>query len=113
MTIGKRIRDRRTLLKMSVDELAKKIGKDRSTVYRYESGDIDRIPSDMIQPLSYALETTPAFLMGIDHASATGKYVSENFKKWNREIGHVEFTDEEVQELINFAKYLIVRRTFN
>lgn len=42
MTIGEIIKTRRNELGLSVDEVAKKIGKDRSTVYRYESNDITK-----------------------------------------------------------------------
>ena len=39
-TIGSRIRQKRQELGMSVDELAARLGKNRATVYRYESDDI-------------------------------------------------------------------------
>jgi repressor LexA len=64
MTIGNRIKDRRKQLRMSVDELAKKLGKDRSTIYRYEKGDIENLPLDILEPIAVALETTPQYLMG-------------------------------------------------
>ena len=34
MTVGKRIKNRRTELLMSVEELADKLNKDRATIYR-------------------------------------------------------------------------------
>ena len=49
---------------MSADELGKRLGKDRSTIYRYEKGDIENLPLDVLEPIADALETTPAFLMG-------------------------------------------------
>lgn len=39
MSIGQRIKNRRKELKISADELGKRLGKDRSTIYRYEKGD--------------------------------------------------------------------------
>ena len=66
MAIGHRIKERRKYLKMSADELAKRLGKDRSTVYRYEKGDIENLPLDILEPIAKALETTPQFLMGWD-----------------------------------------------
>ena len=41
MTTGGKIRTRRKQLGMSVDELAKKVGKNRATIYRYESDAIE------------------------------------------------------------------------
>ena len=40
------------------------LGKDRSTIYRYEKGDIENLPLDILQPIATALITTPQYLMG-------------------------------------------------
>lgn len=64
MTVGERIKQRRKELKMSADELGKKLGKDRSTVFRYENGDIEKLPIDILEPVAKALQTTPEYLMG-------------------------------------------------
>lgn len=64
MNIGDRIKIRRKHLKMSADELAKRLGKDRSTIYRYEKGDIENLPLEILQPIAKVLETTPEYLMG-------------------------------------------------
>lgn len=65
MTIGKRIKERRLSLGMTVDELAAKLGKNRATVYRYESDAIKEMPLSVLVPLADALYTTPAYLIGI------------------------------------------------
>lgn len=64
MKIGDRIKIRRKHLKMSADELGRRLGKDRSTIYRYEKGDIENMPLDILEPIAVALETTPQYLMG-------------------------------------------------
>lgn len=64
MTIGNRIKERRQRLGMSAEELGKRIGKDRATIYRYEKGDIENLPLDILTPLAEALGTTPQYLMG-------------------------------------------------
>ena len=61
MTVGKRIRERRNELHMSVDELAKRLNKNRATVYRYEKGEIENLPIDVLEPLAKALDTTPQY----------------------------------------------------
>lgn len=73
MTIGDRIKQRRLEIGLSVDQVAAKIGKNRATVYRYESSDIEKFPIDVLAPLAEALRTTPAYLMGWDEnlSSAT------------------------------------------
>ena len=64
MSIGRRIKDRRKTIGMSADRLGELLGKDRSTIYRYEKGDIENLPLDILQPIAQALNTTPQYLMG-------------------------------------------------
>lgn len=64
MVVGKRIKERRKEIGMSADELAKKLGKDRSTIFRYEKGDIENLPIDILEPIANILRTTPQYLMG-------------------------------------------------
>lgn len=65
-TIGERIRELRRAKKISVDELAKRTGKNRATIYRYENGDIENAPYSVLSPIADALGTTPAYLMGLE-----------------------------------------------
>ena len=69
MTIGERIKKRRTELGLSVDDIAEKLGKGRATVYRYENGDIEKLPTTVLEPLAIVLKTTPAYLMGWEEYS--------------------------------------------
>lgn len=62
--VGKRIKEKRKELGMSADTLGKLLGKDRSTIYRYEKGDIENMPLDILEPIAKALNTTPQYLMG-------------------------------------------------
>lgn len=77
MTIGQRIQARRKELKMSADELGKRIGKDRSTVYRYEKGDIENLPLDVLGPIANALETTQQYLMGWEKIEKKADTISD------------------------------------
>lgn len=64
MTVGSRIREYRKRLGLSVDDVAEKLGKNRATIYRYESDDIENLPAPVLEPLARVLQTTPAELMG-------------------------------------------------
>lgn len=68
-SIGDRIKQRRLEIGLSVDQVADKIGKNRATVYRYESSEIEKFPIDVLTPLAEALRTTPAYLMGWDDSA--------------------------------------------
>lgn len=115
MNIGSRIKQRRMELKMSADSLAKIIGKDRSTVYRYESGGIDKVSADILVTLANALETTPSYLIGLERSEeqAVASFLSadgvqlKHMETWLRELGHIEFTDAENREIVNFSERLI------
>ena len=50
MTVGERIKNRREEIGMTVDELAEKLGKNRATIYRYERGDIEKLPIEILEP---------------------------------------------------------------
>ncbi len=71
MQIGERIKRRREALGLSADQVADKIGKNRATVYRYESNDIKNFPIEVLIPLAEVLHTTPAYLMGWDVADGS------------------------------------------
>lgn len=64
MTIGERIKKLREEKNITVDKLAELIGKNRATIYRYESSEIEKLPTSVLEPLCKALGTTPAYIMG-------------------------------------------------
>lgn len=71
MTIGERIKQRRNELSISAEELGKRVGKNRATIYRYENGGIEKLSIDMIKPFAKALDTTPEYLMGWEEEKPT------------------------------------------
>lgn len=126
MDVGKRIKERRKELNLSVDELAKKLNKNRTTVYRYEKGDIENLPMDILGPLAKALNTTPAYLMGWDDKPTStidtitdyyrlsvgneNNVRIERFKVWAKKFDKYVFTDEEHNKLVEYAEFLIYQR---
>ncbi len=64
LNIGERIRRRRKELNYSADYVAEKLGKNRATVYRYESSQIENMPYDIIAELAVVLKVDPSYLMG-------------------------------------------------
>lgn len=79
MRIGERIKQRRLELGYTADALAKLLNKNRATIYRYENGDIENMPIDVLEPLAKALNTTPAYLMGWQesHNSSTTSHSTQ------------------------------------
>lgn len=66
MTTGSRMKSRRKELGIPVDCVAEALHVSVATVYRYENGDIEKVPGAVLEPLAKVLHTTPAYLMGWD-----------------------------------------------
>lgn len=64
MTTGERLRVLRKQLGISADDVAKALNVSRATIFRYEKGDIEKVPGSKLEPLAKVLHTTPAYLMG-------------------------------------------------
>ena len=62
--IGDRIKEARQRLGYSAEQVAAFLGVSPATVYRYENGDISKLPSKFIKPLADYLCVTPSYLMG-------------------------------------------------
>ena len=64
MTTGERMKQRRKELGFSAEKVAERLGVSPATIYRYERGDIEKVPGDSLGELAKILQTTPAYLMG-------------------------------------------------
>lgn len=62
--IGERIKNARLLLGYSAEQVAEYLGVSPATIYRYENGDIAKLPSKHIKPLAEFLCVSPSYLMG-------------------------------------------------
>ena len=70
MTIGERIKYLREEREYSQVDLANIVGISKQSLYKYENNIITNIPSDKIELVANALNTTPSYLMGWDEESA-------------------------------------------
>lgn len=133
MCIGNRIKKRREDLGMTQEDLAAKLGyKSRSTINKIEKGVTD-VSQSKIFGFANALKTTPDYLLGYASADDTNasncnfadfifedgtsaSVISNNpkflkyFKMWIDNMGMVEFSDDEMQDLVDYAKFIISKR---
>ncbi|MDR2044859.1 MAG: helix-turn-helix domain-containing protein [Clostridium sp.] len=65
MTIGQRIKARRKEIGLTADQVADRLGVDRTTVFRYEKGTINKVSHEILGKLAIILQTTPVYLMGM------------------------------------------------
>lgn len=68
---GERMKARRKELCLSAETIADRIHVSPTTIYRYEKGDIEKVPSDVLIEIAAALHTTPAYLMGWEEDEST------------------------------------------
>ena len=66
MTLGERIKLLRKQRRMTMEDVAQKLGIGRATICRYENGQITNIPSDKFELMARAFSVSPAYLMGWD-----------------------------------------------
>lgn len=64
MTKGQRIKLKREELNIKQTELAEKVHISKQTLYKYENDIITNIPSNKLEEIAAALDTTPDYLMG-------------------------------------------------
>ena len=64
--LARRVRERRAALGLSQEELADRMGyRSKSSITKLEKG-VNDIPQAKLEELAAALETTPAYLLGLD-----------------------------------------------
>jgi transcriptional regulator with XRE-family HTH domain len=88
MNVGERIKQRRKELKMSADELSERVGVSRSTIFRYEKGDIEKVGPEVLKKIADTLNISPAELMGWEKRNsdrkegvATNNYTETDLRK--------------------------------
>ena len=59
-----RMKERRTILNITLTEIAEALDITQPTVQRYESGEIKNIPYDKLVMLADLLQCTPPYLLG-------------------------------------------------
>ncbi len=69
-----KLKELRRARKMTLEELAERIGTSRQTIHRYENGVISNIPPDKVVSLAEALGTTPSALMGWDNGEVFDRF---------------------------------------
>ena len=114
MSIGARIKERRKALGISAEELAARLGKNPATIYRYEKGEIEKLPGELLAPLAEMLKTSPGWLMGWeedapDPAQTTRAITDQelNFALWGDADS---MDDEDLAAVRQYAAFIKERK---
>jgi len=97
MTKGEKIVALRERKGMRSVDLADKIGVSKQLMYKYENDIITNIPSDKLEMISSALDSSPAYLMGWEDEEGN-KLFKEDIENDKR------ITDAEQRLLVYFRK---------
>lgn len=76
-----RIKERRLTLEMSYQDLSDATQISKSTLQRYETGYIKKVPINQIEILAKALHTTPSYLMGWDTPASPSLSLTQQEEK--------------------------------
>lgn len=114
MTTGQRMKFRRKQIGLSAEKVAELLNVSPATIYRYENGDIEKVPGDRLAPIAAALNTTPAYLMGwgdTPDASLPGNVIPMPEMKQVPLIGSIAcgepiLADEHIEEYINIPRHI-------
>lgn len=89
MTIGERIKKRRTELDLSQEEVANELGyKSRTSVFKVEQGITD-LPLSKVKEFAKVLKTTPSYLMG-----------------WEDDEGNLDVDNLPKKEKLNYEEFM-------
>jgi len=86
--VGERVKERRTELNLTMPELGRRVGVNKSTIQRYEADGVDQKRTMIINGLADALLTTPEWLTGLsgekeyDARTLCQKDIEEHIKKY-------------------------------
>ena len=78
--VGERVKERRTELNLSMGDLGKRLGVNKSTIQRYESKGIDPEKRYLVISLADALLTTPEWLTGLSEDKEYDGYTKSKMK---------------------------------
>lgn len=126
--VGCKIKSARKSKKMSMKRLGELVHLHESTISRYEKGEIMALDIDKLKEFAIALDVPPTFLLGFEEAKKIEQLTIEEFanehdlkieelgnvfsvfEMWHVEIGEFDFKEDEMHELIEYAKFLKMKR---
>lgn len=113
MTIGDRIKGLREDSKITQEQLAKYIKSTKQTIYKYENNIITNIPSDKIEKIAKALNSTPAYLMGWTAEKRKVEKKTYDMTKTplykaisKLEIGEKDLNNNEINSIVKYIEFI-------
>lgn len=118
MNLGEKIKKRRKELGINAADLAKFVGVSESTIFRYEKGDIEKMPTTVLEKIAKKLRTSPGYLMGWEEKElsstqflndAKNEYTTAPKNSHVETIAaHIEegISDEQMKDIIKYIEFV-------
>lgn len=97
------IKNRRSELGLSLEDVARRVGVNRATVQRWETGVIQNLGRDKIAALAAALHVTPEYLLG--WTDEPGLQMETSLA-----AATADLTPEEAASVLNYIAFLKAQR---
>lgn len=78
--IGEKIKELRQAAGISAEQVADFLKVSPATIYRYENGDISKMPAKLIKPLAEFLSSSPAELMGWSDITSNNSFTDDEIR---------------------------------
>ena len=111
--VGQRIKERRNELKISMPELGRRVGVNKSTIQRYEADGVDPKRTMVINGLAEALLTTPEWLTGLSDDKEYDTYtlcqrdIEEHIRKYLDTVSYTVKGEPHQQLLTTFLGKMV------
>lgn len=98
--LSRKIKELRALHGLTLEQVAQQVGVGRSTVRKWETGQIENMRRDKIAKLAAALHTTPEYLMGWNPANDTNCPSDDNCRIQDRNLIRIAARDGSYEERV-------------
>lgn len=108
MAMAERIKERRTFMGYTQEELGEKLGLQKSAIAKYENGRVENIKRSVIANMAKLLECSPSYLMGWDEDEQSKDASQKIMRYYNQlnDMGKHE-AEKRVAELTHLPQYTL------
>ena len=112
MEMKDKIKQRREELGLTLEEVGNIVGVGKSTVRKWETGDIANMRRDKIAKLAVALRTSPAYLLGYDEVEKAADPKVDGLSPLEARLLDMfcQFSDDQKEMILAQIEFLLNKR---